>query len=236
MSELTTLGHLLFVQSKKGYRHNIDSVLIANFIRPKEDDSILDVGSGDGIISIILKEKYPSLHITGIEIQEKLFKQSLKNSELNKFNINFVNGDFFYHSFEKNSFDIILTNPPYYPLSCGKCSANNEKNLAKHEIAFNLEKFLKRSKTFLKNIGSIYFIYPANRCYFAFNKICENRLYIRRIRFVHSTISENAVLVMYHLTNQQCKNFIIEKPLIIYEDKMNKVYTEEVKKYLFMEQ
>ncbi len=236
MSELTSLGPLLFVQSKKGYRHNIDSVLIANFIQPKSSDSVLDVGSGDGIISIILNNRYPALRITGIEIQSKLFSQSLENKELNKSEVNFINDDFFDFPFSKNNFDIILTNPPYYPLNSGKCSKNSEKNLAKHEIAFNLENFLKKSKSLLKESGSIYFIYPANRCYFAFQKINENRLYIKRIRFIHSVIDEDAVLVMYQLTNKQCKNFKIEKPLIIYKDKLNKLYTDEVRKYLFMEQ
>jgi len=144
LSELTSLGPLLFVQSKKGYRHNIDSVLIANFIQPKSSDSVLDVGSGDGIISIILNNRYPALRITGIEIQSKLFSQSLENKELNKSEVHFINDDFFDFPFSKNNFDIILTNPPYYPLNSGKCSKNSEKNLAKHEIAFNLENFLKK--------------------------------------------------------------------------------------------
>ncbi len=235
MSELTSLGHLLFVQSKKGYRHNIDSVLIANFIYAKNSASVLDVGSGDGIISIILKNKFPQLKITGIELQENLYYKSIKNRELNNLDIDFINNDFFYYEFPKNSFDIILTNPPYYPVHSGRCSINNEKNLAKHEIAFDLGNFLKKAKALLKNSGCIYFIYPVNRCYFALNAIKENKLFIRRLRFIHSTIDENSVLVMFHLTNQQCKSFVIEKPLIIYKDKLNKIYTDEVKNYLFKE-
>ena len=234
MSELTSLGHLFFTQSKKGYRHNIDSVLLANFIKIKNSEYVLDVGSGDGIISILLKDKYPDINIFGIEIQEKLFKLSIQNSKQNNLNISYIQDDFFKFIFSENEFDIIITNPPYYPENDGRVCKDEEKKLAKHEITFNLKDFLKRAKKFLKHSGSIYFIYPTKRFLFAFNTVYENKLFLKNIRHIHNTINEDSVLTLFHVTKQKYKCVTIEKPLVIYNDKKSKSYTDEVKEYLFI--
>ncbi len=233
MSELTSLGPLLFTQSKNGYRHNIDSVILSNFISLKGEEQVLDVGSGDGVISIILKYFYRNINVTGIEIQKNLYYLSIKNKTQNNLDINFINDDFFKFDFHNNSFQIILSNPPYYPLEAGRTCKSKEKTVAKHEITFELDKFLKKSKKLLTYNGSIYFIYPSTRFLYAFNTIYANKLFIKRIRFVHNTINECSVLVLFQLSKQQHKCFKIESPLIIYKNKSEKNYTDELKKYLF---
>jgi tRNA1Val (adenine37-N6)-methyltransferase len=235
LSELTSLGPLLFMQSKKGYRHNIDSVILANFVSMnlKGEEHILDVGSGDGVISVILKKYFPEAKITGIEIQQNLYNLSIQNSIQNNLEIKFYNNDFFEHKFNRNSFQIILSNPPYYPLQSGRICKSEEKTVAKHEITFSLDKFLKKSKNLLTHNGSIFFIYPSTRFLFAFNSIYENKLFIKNMRFVHNTVNENSVLVLFRLSKQRHKCCVIDSPLVIYEDKCKKIYTEELKKYLF---
>ncbi len=234
MSELTSLGHLLFTQSKKGYRHNIDSVLLANFIKVKNNESILDVGSGDGIISILLKDKYPGINIVGVEIQGKLHNLSIRNSSQNNLDITYIKDDFFKHDFLNNEFDIIITNPPYYPENEGRVCKDEEKKLAKHEITFNLKDFLLKAKKLLKHNGSIYFIYPTKRFLFAFNTVYESKLFLKNIRHIHNTIDEDSVLTLFHVTMQKYKCVRIERPLIIYNDKSSKSYTDELKSYLFI--
>ncbi len=227
------MGPLLFTQSKKGYRHNIDSVILANFISLKGNEKVLDVGSGDGIISIILKYNNMLSDITGIEIQKNLYILSLTNCKQNNLDIQFINHDFFTYKFSNSFFDIILSNPPYYPLHSGRICKSQEKTVAKHEITFTLDKFLFHSKKILKQNGSIFFIYPSSRFLFAFNSIYNNKLYIKKLRFIHNTIEENSVLVLFQVSKQQHKCFAIEKPLIIYENKNKKLYTQELKEYLF---
>ena len=233
MSELTTLGPLLFTQSKRGYRHNVDSVILSNFVEIKGNERILDVGSGDGVISVILKYKFPDITITGIEIQENLYRLSVLNAHQNNLDIKFLNSDFFKIDFKEAKFNIIITNPPYYPISSGRLSLSHEKTVAKHEITFNLKDFLFYSKRILAQNGSIYFIYPTSRFLFAFNEIYKNNFYIKRLRHVYNTIEEESVLTLFQISKHQHKSFIIDKPLIIYKDKFKKEYTDELNTYLF---
>ncbi len=237
MTELTRLGDLLFTQSKKGYRHNIDSVLLANYVNLKNKLNILDVGSGDGIIPILLERiaSQFNISITGIELQQNLYNLSLINALQNNSKVNFINSDFFHFNFDRNFFDIIITNPPYFPKCDGQFASSEEKNLAKHEITFTLKDFLNHSKKILKYEGSIYFIYPINRILNCLNCIFETKFSIKNMRFIHNSIDEEASLVLFEITLKPLKNFKISKPLIIYSEKEQRIYTPEVQKYLFME-
>ncbi len=238
MSELTTLGELKFIQPKKGYRHSIDSVLLANFVEvSKYHKTLLDVGSGDGIISIILKSKYPFLKVCGIEIQEKLFKLSVENAKLNNLDIEFIHTNVFYtkNRFKQETFDIIVCNPPYYPKKNGRLCETQEKTLAKHEIFFEIDKFLKLCKYLLKSKGILFLIYPHTRFIEIINKIKIAGLHLKKIRFIHNTIKEPSNLILFEILKMNYKIPLIDKPLIIYKTKEKKEYTDEVKKYLFLE-
>ena len=237
MSELTTLGPLKFIQPKIGYRHGIDSVLLANFVEvSKNDRNLLDVGSGDGIISIILKYKFRFLNIYGVEIQEKLWDLSIKNAELNNLEINFIHKNIFSckPEFPPQYFDIIVCNPPYFPLKNGKLSKNKEKTLAKHEIYFTIDDFFKISKYFLKPNCKIFLIYPYQRFLELIEKVKREGLFLKKIRFIHNDLEKPSNLILFEITNIEFKIPIIEKPLIIYKDGMKKEYTDEVAGYLFL--
>ena len=238
MSELTTLGPFKFIQPKKGYRHGIDSVLLANFVEVSANhNTLLDAGSGDGIISIILKHKFPQLKITGIEIQEKLYRLSIENAKLNNLEIDFIHTNLFYikNRFKQETFDIIVCNPPYYPRKNGRLCESQEKNLARHEIFFNIDNFLKLCKYLLKHKGILFLIYPHNRFIEILEKIKNANLHLKKIRFIHNTIDEPSNLILFEILKMNFKIPVIDKPLIIYKNKDRKIYTDEVKKYLFLE-
>ncbi len=237
MSELTTLGPLKFIQPKKGYRHGIDSVLLANFVEVlKHHKKLLDAGSGDGVISIILKNKFPFLKVTGIEIQEKLYRLSLENAKLNNLEIEFIHTNLFYikNRFKQETFDIIVCNPPYYPKKNGRLCQSKEKNLAKHEIFFNIDNFFKLCKYLLNPKGTLFLIYPQNRFIEILEKIKIAGLHLKRIRFIHNTINEPSNLILFEILKMNYKIPIIDKPLIIYKSKDKKEYAEEVKRYLYL--
>ena len=237
MSELTTLGQLKFIQPKKGYRHGIDSVLLANFVEIlKHHKTLLDVGSGDGIISIILKNKYPFLKVYGVEIQEKLYKLSVENAKLNNLDIEFIHTNIFYikNRFKQETFDIIVCNPPYYPKKNGRLCLSQEKNLAKHEIFFDIDNFLKLCKYLLKSKGILFLIYPHTRFIEIIDKIKNAGLHLKKIRFMHNTVNEPANLILFEILKMNYKIPLIDKPLIIYKTKEKKEYTEEVKRYLYL--
>ncbi len=237
MSELTCLGPLKFIQPKKGYRHGIDSVLIANFVEiDYHDKRLLDVGSGDGIIAIILKYKFPELEVYGVEIQEKLWRLSIENVKLNKMKINFIHDNVFNlkQKFSPRFFDIIVCNPPYYPIKNGRLSENMEKTLAKHEINFNITDFFKISKYLLNPKGKIFLIYPYQRFIELIEKSKEQGLFIKKIRFIFNDVEKPANLVLFELVKYEFKIPIIEKPLIIYKNPDEKEYSDEVSEYLFL--
>ncbi len=237
MSELTTLGPLKFIQPKKGYRHGIDSVLLANFVEvSKHHKNILDAGSGDGIISIILKSRFPHLNITGVEIQEKLYKLSIENAKLNNFDIQFIHTNLFYlkNRFKPETFDIIVCNPPYYPVKNGRLCENREKNYARHEIFFNIDNFLKLCKYLLNAKGILFLIYPHNRFIEILEKVKNSGLFFKKIRFIYNSVDESSNLILFEILKMNYKIPIIDKPLIIYKSKDKKEYTEEVKNYLYL--
>lgn len=186
---MSTVEFQTFEQSKMGYRHSAEPLLLADFADAESGDHILDIGTGCCIIPILLSLRQPGLRITAIEIQESLVKMAQKNinqSGLIK-NITLIHGDFRTErkKMARESFDLIISNPPFGKLNAGRLNPNNEKAIARHELTLNLKSLVKGAEPLLKLGGKIYLAYPPERFEEVKNDLITQGLSPRRYFFAH---------------------------------------------------
>lgn len=223
-------GKVQIIQKKKGWRFSIDAPLLAYYIKSDEDSELLELGAGNGIVSILVAASKPFKRIVALEIQDSLISLAKKNIHLNSLEgkIEVIKGNIkSVDSLPK--FDIVFSNPPYQKVREGRISPYTERAIAKHEILCELRDVVRAFSISMKKDGRGYMIYRTARLK-EFEEACEKEsLWIRRIRFVHSRKNEPSQLFLCELRNERCEREV-EEPLIIYESE--KVYTEEVEKIL----
>ncbi|HOI44618.1 MAG TPA: methyltransferase [Candidatus Aminicenantes bacterium] len=156
-------GRVRILQKKKGYRFSVDAPLLADFIRVRRGDDVLELGTGSGIIALLLSAK-PFRHLTALEIQESLADLARRNVAMNGLEerITVVREDF--RTFAAGrAYDVVFSNPPYIRGRGGQLSPTAEKAIAKHEIACDIFDIMRKTREFLKDGGRAYFIYPEKR-------------------------------------------------------------------------
>lgn len=156
-------GRILVLQRKNGFRFSLDAPLLADFITTKEGEELLEVGTGCGIISLLLSLK-PFKHILALEVQPALVELARRNVLLNNLEgrVTILQKDFrHYEPYRK--FDVIFSNPPYIRRNSGFLSPSEEKNIAKHEMLCSLEELLSFTRNWLKETGRGFFIFPESR-------------------------------------------------------------------------
>ena len=156
---------LKIIQAKDSYRFSVDSVLLLNFVRLKNFENIIDLGTGSGIIPLLLFGKRKGLSIYGIEIQKDLADMARRSVELNKLqnSITIIQEDFrkLKNIFKNQQFDVVVSNPPYISLGKGKINPSSSKAIARHELKGGLEDIITVSNYLLKDKGRIYLIYKS---------------------------------------------------------------------------
>ena len=178
------LGRILVLQKKRGYRFSVDAPLLADFIQTKGSDEILELGAGNGIISLLLSIK-PFKHITAVEIQESLADIARRNVKLNNLEgkVSIIKEDLRRYQPGKK-FDVIFSNPPYIKKGEGHLSSSAEKSIAKHEIKCDVFDIMEKTGELLKSEGRAYFIFLAKRKEDFAQAVERNGLKIKSIRFV----------------------------------------------------
>ena len=222
---------LKIIQNKNGFCFGIDSVLISDFAqRMKKGSKVLDLGTGTGIISILLSKKQENLKIYGIEIQEDVAEMAERSIKLNGLenDIKIINDNLknLNDYFEVNSIDAIVTNPPYKKNNTGLKSDDYKNLVSRHEIECTLEDIIVISKKLLKDKGEMYMINRAERLVDIVSCMRKNRLEPKEIRFVHSKQNESPTLVLVRAVKNAGEFLKIEKPLIIYNEDGS--YTDEI--------
>jgi tRNA1Val (adenine37-N6)-methyltransferase len=156
-------GRIRVLQKKRGYRFSVDAPLLADFIRTRRTDDILDVGTGSGIISLLLSTR-PFKRITALEIQKGLAGLARRNVLLNGLGnrVEVVRTDFRKYR-PRRKFDLVVSNPPYIRKSTGFLSRVAEKSVAKHEIHGDIGDLMRKTAEWLKPGGRACFIYPDRR-------------------------------------------------------------------------
>lgn len=224
---------LKIIQNKEGFCFGIDSILLSDFAKQiKKGAKVLDLGTGTGIIATLLCGKTQLSEITGVEVQEEVCEMANRSIQLNhlenRFKIihdNIINMN---NYFKKNTFDVIVTNPPYKKEATGVQNEDTRKLISRHEVEANLEDFVKISKDMLKDKGEFYIVYRPERLV---DLLCTMRKYKiepKKIKFVYSNIQAVSKLVLVQGIKNARPFLKLEKNLYIYNK--NGEYTDEILK------
>ena len=224
---------LKIIQNEKGFCFGIDSVLLSDFAKNiKKGSKVLDLGTGTGIISILLTAKTNPESIIGVEIQPEVADMAKRSIYLNKLEnkIDIMNEDIrnLDKKLELSEFDVIVTNPPYMKENTGLKNENNIKLISRHEIKCTLEDIAKISSKLLKNYGEIYMVHRPDRLVDIMQIFRQYNLEIKEMRLVFPKENEQANLVLIKAVKNGKPFLKINKPLYIYKETGE--YTDEVLK------
>jgi len=222
---------LKIFQGKKGYRFSIDSILLANFVRLKKGERMLDIGTGCGIIPIYMTRRGFQNPMTGVEFQPGLFRSALKNKAVNGCdNVEFLQGDVRegLPEMTKDHFSVIVCNPPYTPKGTGRTSPDNSRHTARCESELDLTLLLSLASSLLPRKGRLYLIYPSKRAGELLYSAKSHRLEPKRLRFIHPRDGEESNLFLAEFLKDGGTGTKVEKPLVIHKDRL---YTGEVQSY-----
>ena len=224
---------LKMIQNTEGFCFGIDSILLSDFAKQiKKGARVLDLGTGTGIIATLLCGKTELSEIIGIEVQEEVADMAKRSIQLNhledRFKIIQDNITNLNIHFEKNTFDVIVTNPPYKKKETGIQNEDTKKLISRHEIEANLEDFIKISKDMLKDKGEFYIVYRPERLVDLVSLMRKYKIEPKKIRFVYSNIHAVSKLVLVQGVKNARPFLKLEPNLYIYDDNGN--YTEEILK------
>ena len=224
---------LKIIQNKNGFCFGIDSVLLSDFAKNlKNSSKIIDLGTGTGIISILLSGKTEDTHIVGIEIQEEVAKMAERSITLNKLEdrIEIINESIknLKNLYQPKSFDVVVTNPPYKKINTGIVNNEDKKIISRHEITASLEDFIHISSYLLKDYGEFYMVHRPERLVDIFSIMRKEKIEPKLIRFVYPNKNKKTNLVLI----KGVKN---GKPFLQFEDNLyvyneDESYTDEILK------
>lgn len=214
---------LKIIQARDSYRFSVDSILLVNFIKVKNYEQIIDLGTGSGIIPLLLFGKRKGLSIYGVEIQEDLADMAKRSVELNKLqdHITLIREDFrkIKKIFKSNQFDVVVSNPPYISLRQGKINTLSSRAIARHEIKCDLEDLISVSNYLLKNKGRIYLIYKSNKLIKLIFTLKKYSIEPKVIKFVHPRPGAEANLILLEGIKGGKGELKIENPLFLKTNK-----------------
>lgn len=223
-------GKLQAFQSRAGYRFSLDALLLASFVTVKRGEKIVDLGAGNGVVTLILAYQYPWAGITGVELQEPMVKRARKNVRLNRLEdrVEILAGDV--RAIENvapaESFHVAVCNPPFRKPTSGRVSPDDEKRVARHETEGALSDFLCAAAYLLRAKGRLTIIYPAVRSIDLLAEMRRRGIEPKRMRLVHSFVDAEATLILVDGVKGGRSGVEILAPLIIY--RLKKEYTDEV--------
>jgi tRNA1Val (adenine37-N6)-methyltransferase len=184
--ENQTLEQVIINQNPEGYRYSVEPFLLAHWVCPADGSRILDIGTGCGVIPLLLMGRQANLEITALEIQNTLYQSAVDNVESNGWShhIRVLEGDYRSKAGEwgPETFDWILSNPPYRKVNSGKINPCREKAIARHELSLTLETLTETSAPLLKPGGKIALAYPYYRLEEVMNQL--RRVHLNPTRFV----------------------------------------------------
>lgn len=230
----TIIRGMEIIQRNDFQNFTLDTVLIADFVKiNRKTKKILDIGTGCGIIPILLAEKSKA-EITGIELQKEMADVAEKNVKNNSYTerIKIINDDIknYQKIFKKDEFDCIVTNPPYFEFKGDINQINNlpQISMARHNIDLTLEEIIKISAWLLKNSGHFSIVFRSERLVEVLKLLTENKLEPKRMRNCYTKRNQHAKICLIEAIKDADKGLKIEMPIYVYEENGEK--TEYIKK------
>lgn len=195
---LDEIGGVKIIQRRKGYRFSADSLFLADFPDLAGVTKAMDLGTGSGIIAILLAKRSKDLSIVGIELQEALSDLARRNVGLSSLSdrVEIINGDLKHikERFDAGTFDLVVSNPPYYPIGKGRTGPNQERTLARHEVAVTMADIIEVSQYLLRDGGSVALVYPAGRSLEVMSEMRRHGIGPVRIKEIYTKVFEVALI------------------------------------------
>lgn len=218
------------IQNRDGFCFGMDAVLLSGFARVREKERTLDLGTGTGIIPILLSAKTKGEHFTGLEIQAKSVDMARRSVLLNDLadRISIVEGDIKEAAsiFGRASFDVVTSNPPYMTGKHGLLNPREPKAVARHEVLCTLEDVVGQASALLKENGRFYLVHRPFRLAEIMAAMIKHRLEPKRMRLVYPFADKEPNMVLLEGLKGGKSRITVEKPLIVYQKPG--VYTEEI--------
>lgn len=210
------------IQNPKRFCFGIDAVMLTDFAKVKPGERVLDLGTGTGVIPILLSAKTKGEHFTGLEIQPESADMACRSVAYNHLEdkVEIVTGDIKKASelFGTSSFDVITTNPPYMLNQHGLKNATDAKTIARHEILCTLDDILRESAKVLKeDKGRFYMIHRPFRLAEIMTMMCQYKIEPKRIQFVHPYIHKEPTMVLIEGLKGGKSHVTVEPPIVMYQ-------------------
>lgn len=198
------------IQKKSGYKYGIDTILLSKFFLANLNSNnlrVLDIGTGNGILPVLLYDDLKIKEIVGIDIQEENICRANQAKIINRFDedkIQFICEDIKKYKLS-NYFDIIISNPPYMEINGKKINEDTHKSISRHEINLNLSDFIKNSKRLLKPIGKLCFIHRTHRLSEILKCLDEHKFCVNKIIFIYSNNKKSSMMYIEALKGKKNK-------------------------------
>ena len=233
IDELRDYG-LRIIQPRDGYRFSLDPLLLCYFAKVGRGARIIDLGTGSGVIPLVLARTVEDAAIVGVEFQEEMAGLAARNAELNglRERVEIVCDDILSlrKRFPVSIFDLVVANPPFRKQGSGRVSPKAGRDLARHETTAGLGDFLTAAKYLVKPAGTICFIYHPSRLAECFNQADALNLAPLRLRMVHGTSGMEARMFLIELAKGRKGGLAVLPPLFVYDN--DGAYSEEMKRIL----
>lgn len=221
LDELQRNGYRI-IQNPEKFCFGMDAVLLSGFARAKEGDRVLDLGTGTGIIPILMEAKTEAFHLTGLEIQEESADMARRSVILNGLEerISIVQGDIKEAGtlFGAASFDVVTCNPPYMIGQHGLTNPNAPKAIARHEILCTLEDVIRQTARLLCPGGNFFMVHRPFRLAEIMVLLCRYKLEPKRMRLVYPYADKEPNMVLVEAKRGGKPRMTVEKPLIVYKE------------------
>lgn len=218
------------IQNDKAFCFGMDAVLLSGFASVKTGERALDLGTGTGIIPILLEAKTDGEHFTGLEIQEEMADMAARSVRLNDLErkIDIVTGDIKEAGriFGGASFDVVTANPPYMNDSHGLKNPDLPKAIARHEVLCTLEDVVREGARVLRPGGRFYMVHRPHRLIEIITELTRYKLEPKRMKLVHPFVDKEANMVLIEAVRGGGPMLKVEKPLIVYKEQG--IYTDEI--------
>ncbi len=213
-------GKIVLNQPNTGYRFSIDSVILSHLVCPEPGETVLDLGTGCGVIPIMLAFRHPNIHVIGVEIQSTLSHLARQNVVANRMadRIVIVDKDMSHLSPAdiEGPLNLVVTNPPYRKRGSGRINADSQRAVARHELKIDLESVLLTARRMLNQSGRFYIIYPSVRTVDLVAAMRSTGLEPKTLTMIHSRPASSARLVAIMGTKGGRPGLAVGPPLYLY--------------------
>ncbi|WP_352420333.1 tRNA1(Val) (adenine(37)-N6)-methyltransferase [Proteiniborus sp.] len=228
---------LKIIQNTEGFCFGMDAVLLSNFCDMKKNSEVIDLGTGTGIIPLLILAKNNVKKVYGIEIQEEVAEMAKRTMAMNRLedNIEIINTNLIKapEILGVNKYDSVTSNPPYMLQGGGLINPEDKKAISRHEITCTLEDVIRTASRLLKHNGSFFMVHRPHRIVDIFCLLRQYKLEPKKIRFVHPKVGDKPNLVLIKSIKASKPELKFESPLYVYNE--DQTITDEIYKIYGME-